>query len=521
MQANWRNGTTAPFESNWSRVHKFAFLNKIDAISLKRTLSGKDWRHKPQLWGHKVGQLLFIGHFDSQILADVFHETASVLEYGWLQPYHFLAPNGTEFANNLRYCPICIQSGYHTPLFQMLWLRRCPIHHIALSHTCPKCQAAIPLTLTNQDLTTQYGCRCGERLWPDLEKITWQPGITSTQARSIAAVVDWLQKLRAQSRTRFLSSGFVNTLPDRKPVTIDDDTQLSIPSRWLTCFDPNHIDASLLSPEKQAASYCCVQSTRYLRDHHRYEKRMPHDDLSLYRHLGQLEARCQAFTPQYQAIYTTVKRYIMKSITPAHAQCLAILRNWNQLAGHAHDADYEICPIAYAFWAWQTHWDPQRVNRYNSSNFTRVWFPAAEFAQHLASQIDATLILKQHIGMLDDLSPQSHWVATHLLYRMLIDTFIEALWVTVQAAKTARSLSPGQSILGRLPLYYIMEYRDEASVYRLHLWSSRFNAIASFLHTASRQHGLTASETYESKKEHYFRELLAFAPYHLGDTTIV
>ena len=167
-RTNWRQGVTSPFESNWSKVHKFAFLNRVDATQIKSSLSSADWQDKSLYWGSKAGQLLFPGHLDIQRLSSVFQEDESVLNDGWLEPYRFLNDQWEDYASYLRFCPICIRSGYHSPLYQMLWLSQRPIHHVALVQSCPNCHAEIPLTLTKREFRPYYGCHCGAHLWPGL-----------------------------------------------------------------------------------------------------------------------------------------------------------------------------------------------------------------------------------------------------------------------------------------------------------------------------------------------------------------
>ncbi|TXI48883.1 MAG: hypothetical protein E6Q50_09315 [Lysobacter sp.] len=49
----------------------------------------------------------------------------------------------TPFADPLRFCPVCLEQGYHTHLFQLPWWQRCPVHDLDLLSTCPGCGGSL------------------------------------------------------------------------------------------------------------------------------------------------------------------------------------------------------------------------------------------------------------------------------------------------------------------------------------------------------------------------------------------
>lgn len=63
-------------------------------------------------------------------------------------------------ASNLRYCPICLAAGYHSTLFQIRQVERCPLHAIRLQESCQWCQAKVPYRLP-RGRNPAYGCECG------------------------------------------------------------------------------------------------------------------------------------------------------------------------------------------------------------------------------------------------------------------------------------------------------------------------------------------------------------------------
>lgn len=47
------------------------------------------------------------------------------------------------FADPLRFCPACLEQGYHSNLFQLPWWQRCPIHDVDLLSGCTDCGGSL------------------------------------------------------------------------------------------------------------------------------------------------------------------------------------------------------------------------------------------------------------------------------------------------------------------------------------------------------------------------------------------
>lgn len=190
LTTNWRAGTSSQFESNWSKLHKFAYLNHVDSIQIKTSLCGDEWGLKPHCWGKKTGQLLYPGHFSPRRLISAFRASEDSLKNGWIQS-HLSTDHSMSgiHALTLRYCPDCIQQGYHSPLYQMSWITRCPVHDVPLSESCPSCGQFIGLTLTNHDFVTPYGCKCNYLLWPGRDSPVWENALTRPQEELIKDVL--------------------------------------------------------------------------------------------------------------------------------------------------------------------------------------------------------------------------------------------------------------------------------------------------------------------------------------------
>lgn len=140
-----------PYESDFSLNQRFAFANKLTATGVLRTL-------------HKVRTEI---SFSLQAHAASAHSSS---RFGSAECQNEAFPTSALFSrylfsDRLRECPICADAGYHSYLYQIKLLKKCPIHDCALVSNCMYCGTAM---LTDRDwrrsFDTPYRCiGCG---WP-------------------------------------------------------------------------------------------------------------------------------------------------------------------------------------------------------------------------------------------------------------------------------------------------------------------------------------------------------------------
>ncbi|MDI1309326.1 MAG: hypothetical protein PSV17_07820 [Methylotenera sp.] len=132
-EVNWKSGSLRPFESAGSVGAKYCYLNKVKPIEFGKLIEdlvdgdfSSDFNFtfdnpklKPEkiskIFGEPLGiakQLSLLKFLDLRNLnkCDLFN----------------------QFEKNLRFCPECLNHGYHSPLHQLNWLTKCFIHNSAL-----------------------------------------------------------------------------------------------------------------------------------------------------------------------------------------------------------------------------------------------------------------------------------------------------------------------------------------------------------------------------------------------------
>lgn len=160
----------SPFESPWSIVNKFAEVNHIPIWHAKQYFpryilkSNKDstpgfgeitrWNFNNAYTYPEI-----ILYMLTSIPKDVckFHNISSMLT----------TPEITAFTSAffLRYCPVCIELGYHSVFFQMFLFSSCPIHNVNLFDKCYKCNFQISYDLNDKQKTAYSCCNCEYKFW--------------------------------------------------------------------------------------------------------------------------------------------------------------------------------------------------------------------------------------------------------------------------------------------------------------------------------------------------------------------
>lgn len=204
---NWRPEGVTCFESNWSILQKLVYLNEVNISELCEVLSD------PVFWfdssrkrtvSFSLHDFGFLSRKRLQWLLKIDRETAEYCVTGAYLPRIERAPRYGDLAhrslpnewNVLRFCRTCLAKGFHSPLFQVTTIARCPVHQHALEHSCPRCRREIPYHASSAMLSAPYHCPyCNELFWPDLQRQAWVSGLSAVQRAKFARYVSWIGKV--------------------------------------------------------------------------------------------------------------------------------------------------------------------------------------------------------------------------------------------------------------------------------------------------------------------------------------
>ncbi|KIG11167.1 hypothetical protein BurMR1_1827 [Burkholderia sp. MR1] len=159
---------SSPGESMWMRLSKFSLYNRLSVHSLARLIAvrpdealadGVDLRRADRFVIDKLADVLETS--DGSARAGFCCATARPA-LGWA-------------STELRYCPTCLEQGFHAAWFQWRFIERCPVHRRRLRHGCRQCAAVIPYVLARDMAAHPLSCaRCNT---------CWVPGLNRPAGR--------------------------------------------------------------------------------------------------------------------------------------------------------------------------------------------------------------------------------------------------------------------------------------------------------------------------------------------------
>ena len=409
---NWRPEGLARFESLWSMLHKLQYLNHASAMTLFKVIGHEKYRSKPQvtddLWG--------FDKIDGPRLAVLLGISESTLVLSVVEPYRlpFESPVHICAAADLRYCPACIEKGFHTPLFQLHAMERCPIHNRLLEEQCPRCHKTIPYKFSHATLANPYGCACGHVFWAERDAWEWEPGISPAEERLIDNYLRWTARImtdddwvlrelpiiRSWERVDPLIGGYWH---DLRP----------IPGWPAECFrrDAQEIRGQATcgiplpsTPRVSMDDGCARTGT----------EDAPREKDAAARQLA------RTFLPTYKSI----RRNLHKLLRDHHA-CIRIARTSRRLSCEIHgDAS---CPWGNAFVQWRLVWERSdfRFSLGHSRGWVRFFDMVVNFS---IDDIARILQIKPDAA---GPPPLFEWVIQRLLAQCLIGSFYECLQLII------------------------------------------------------------------------------------------
>jgi hypothetical protein len=135
----WRHYWSSRFESLWSLLRKFAYLNAINHYEIRK-LFRFDAVSQELNWNWCLrSDLRHFGALDPAKLSVMFGIGKSGLAEATLLRYVQEHEASILTSDFLRFCPTCIYQGFHSPLHQLLFLTKCPAHEDRLEIRCPEC----------------------------------------------------------------------------------------------------------------------------------------------------------------------------------------------------------------------------------------------------------------------------------------------------------------------------------------------------------------------------------------------
>jgi len=150
----WRENWVSQAESIYSLLQKFAFLNALGARQIGAEVLSEPLRSVIQVKQVSV-ELTNVASFDWSRLGHLFRIDTAALANAFLAHPHV---DQSTVSRQLRYCPRCLQGGFHAAIFQLQFVLECPIHDLPLLAACARCGKDIAYTFNSANFRHPYHC---------------------------------------------------------------------------------------------------------------------------------------------------------------------------------------------------------------------------------------------------------------------------------------------------------------------------------------------------------------------------
>lgn len=190
----WRPNWQRPFESLWSLLKKFAYLNAAGYPDL-RELVGRAKSERTSPRGEQLRcDLNSLATVDDEKLRNLLgiesNEILQATALAYIKHEELIVLT----SNQLRYCTDCMKAGFHSAIHQLLFLSHCPIHNGPLVTRCPECGTVAP-RYTLGSITARRRTNCAHCF--DSFAENFRQGINlrltdDSQSRELAELGTWL-----------------------------------------------------------------------------------------------------------------------------------------------------------------------------------------------------------------------------------------------------------------------------------------------------------------------------------------
>lgn len=413
----WRRDWHVKWESAWTLLWKFSYLNQVAGRDLASLIISRTCGKRSAILAKPQVDLRDGTVFDLAILSNLLRVEQSAVRNAFL---YNVAPGSvlrsTEF---LRWCEPCMTAGFHTPLFQISSTRVCPLHSQPLVDRCPRCQQKIPYTLTTGYGKEPFVCpHCVRKMMPTMEED--RPKILRLRPGEAALFGAALQQYQ---------------MDDVNIVNVDDARRLhkrvanfGITAaryyEWVTESGYLGFLAQVLRNEAPGVRIT-LSGTQFEKEKvvkHECGCCMPHETLDDDGMLepGDLDSVGDSKQHPSEAdvclaglfdTYKGIRRRLWRSLLKKHQRCIrsaAAHLAWNVTGG----VTIKFCPYAMAYLRWRMFWEGSSTPRY-------LYAPPAKEMYGIIGWYLA------HACMSPDhwFTTTKAWIARHLFAAAALDSF--------------------------------------------------------------------------------------------------
>ncbi len=370
----WRVHWQTGYESAFSLLSKFSLLNGLSANQIATLFISANCGRKRALVRQLNIDLRDATVFELLAIAQLCEMTAETVASGFVIGRFTVSV--IESSDKLRYCAECLSRGFHSPLYQLKFIPRCPIHQLPLRESCQYCGGIIPYCLTTAMLKEPFACVHCQK--------DWAPALRIPRADNIRLSGQESERLQNAIDVASMKSQLLRSTPnlDRhlslfglgRAVIASPSTQRSR-QEYYNFIDGlvHRIHPDLSSPRPPATIAEIVHGYTHRRPWQRHRKSRgtnsglhaaAYTDAPAFGSKQESDGLANfTWDSKLHALYPTycaVRRRVWRTHIAEHRTCAlsAASRIWWDVEGEGLAT---FCPTAAAFLRWRMFWEGVRV----------------------------------------------------------------------------------------------------------------------------------------------------------------
>lgn len=346
----WRSDWVQGGESIYSLLGIFQALNLVHGRHLREFIATPEDPEAPSFRKRSNIDLRSADRFRTAWFAATVHETLDAVRLGFVK--EAFPVSGWSGEPDLRWCPMCARSGYHTAFFQLLIVHECPAHGCPLERRCPRCRTCFPYRLDASVATPLFCCpACKLDLAKDLRS-----GFPRSGGREeIGLITGRLRQLQYLDRLPSLISSALQGCSSYEVSSVcvgpprsggrDGEFQTFV-SEVLSSLRPSgQLDWVVRAPSFRFVERIGIHGANAGRGRSA-KSGWPYSAI----------AKTDQNLQQAGALYRCIRRHLWRTVVRSHHRCVmsACERLWWPIVGTTTSA---FCPVAVAFLRWRLRWE--------------------------------------------------------------------------------------------------------------------------------------------------------------------
>lgn len=440
----WRDDWVTGWDSIYGLLSKFAKLNSIDASALVNLFLRSNTGKKVALIRNPEIDLRNSDFLDRQLIASILRLAPEYVARAFTAD---VFPSGhRKIAAFLRWCPECLDNGFHAAVHQIDFLGTCPVHGKRMQTKCPKCHAQQPYQLNKASFKKPFACcKCGYIF----SGLVYEPATKSLclDASQVSRLADTTKLARYADEVLILAFEVDRTSWRRghgrfaiaKADLLRDYSQYAgFVTSVLDALQPDRQQFSLRleSVAKVGRGVPVVLPNRRRRAEGGWSKKG-----------GKVER--EPSLRRYYTLYRAIRRYLWRHAIKGHQKCCrsASEKIWWSVNGSNTP---KFCAIAETFLKWRMYWE-------GCPSPSDLWRPKSYAPRGIINWIDESAPMF-HFGWTEE---GENWVAGHCFILKCLSIFRDFLADVSKENQT--SVSWGQpNFSGAFERYWAVCGNDNA-----------------------------------------------------------